>query len=502
MIERQIVIGLIVSSKFIEQIRTVFNPYLLESSAARFLARWCLEYYDRYKEAPKSNIQGLIHQYANEGVSKDIIEEIEEDILPGLSKEYEEGDVNVDYLVDITKNHLNVRGLLIHSEKIKTLIARNKVIEAENLASQFKPILKENPQWTDVGTDKSIQEIKDSLSQSQECLIRYPGALGEMWNGQMVREGFVALMGMEKRGKTFFLIDMAMRAAIQRRNVAFFAAGDMSEKQMLNRFAIYLTKKSNKEEYCNAMFEPVKDCIFNQTDSCSKDVRECDFGIFPDKSPQEIRNEITMEELTQKYKDFPDYRPCTNCLEFKKNPWGTVWIKQLPSVQPLTVEEASEKLKEFYEKGHRLRLSSHPTHTLSVSQIKSILEIWEKQDNFVPDVLVIDYADILIEENVKEFRHQQNSIWMGLRSLSQAKHCLVITATQTDADSYNKSLLKWTNFSEDKRKYAHVTAMYGLNQDPEGREKKLKILRINEIVVREGDFNVSNQVKVDRKSVV
>jgi len=52
------------------------------------------------------------------------------------------------------------------------------------------------------------------------------------------------------------------------------------------------------------------------------------------------------------------------------------------------------------------------------------------------------------------------------------------------------------NFSEDKRKYAHVTAMYGLNMDHKGREKELGILRINEIVIRESDFNNQTQVHV------
>ena len=52
------------------------------------------------------------------------------------------------------------------------------------------------------------------------------------------------------------------------------------------------------------------------------------------------------------------------------------------------------------------------------------------------------------------------------------------------------------NIAEDKRKYAHVTAMWGLNQDPKGREKKLGIMRLNELVVREGIFNIHNEVAI------
>ena len=130
--------------------------------------------------------------------------------------------------------------------------------------------------------------------------------------------------------------------------------------------------------------------------------------------------------------------------------------------------------------------------------MRRILDIWERQDGFVPDVIVIDYADLLAPDGggVQEFRHKQDQVWKSLRALSQERHVLTVTATQADADSYKKDSLSLSNFSEDKRKLAHVTAQYGLNQDPQGKEKRLGILRVNEIVVREGEFSPDNEVTV------
>ena len=71
-----------------------------------------------------------------------------------------------------------------------------------------------------------------------------------------------------------------------------------------------------------------------------------------------------------------------------------------------------------------------------------------------------------------------------------------MTATQSDAASYEQYRLKMKNFSEDKRKYAHVSSMYGLNQDPKDREKEIGVMRINEIVIREGAFKNTNEVVV------
>jgi hypothetical protein len=97
---------------------------------------------------------------------------------------------------------------------------------------------------------------------------------------------------------------------------------------------------------------------------------------------------------------------------------------------------------------------------------------------------------------IAEFRHRQDAIWKGLRGISQERHALMVTATQADANSYKQSKLNLSNFSEDKRKFGHVTAMWGLNQDPGGREKQLGIMRINELVVREGLFNSQNDVVI------
>ena len=94
-----------------------------------------------------------------------------------------------------------------------------------------------------------------------------------------------------------------------------------------------------------------------------------------------------------------------------------------------------------------------------------------------------------------DLRNQQNKIWQRLRRLSQEKHCLVVTATQADAASFESHTLKLHNFSEDKRKFGHCTAMYGINQnDPE--EKDLRMMRLNELVIREGTSSTFRQVRL------
>ena len=134
-------------------------------------------------------------------------------------------------------------------------------------------------------------------------------------------------------------------------------------------------------------------------------------------------------------------------------------------------------------------VSVHPTASVRVSDIDAILSRWEIERNFVPDVIIVDYADILAPENSRlQLRDQMNETWASLRRLSQERRCLVLVPTQASAKSYQKSLQTMTEFSEDKRKMAHVTGMLGLNQTEQ--EKPLGIMRLNWIVLRESPYSV------------
>ena len=492
-IERRIAIGLITSTEFLQQIYSVWDTSLLESQMARRISTWCIEYFDTYNKAPNKDIEGIFLQHLKaETIPEEVAEEIEQDILPSLSDQYEEEQFNLSYLLDQTRDYLKERYLLQFSEQIEGFIRDGELTEAEKLACDYKPIGAGAGTDVDLSTDVALDRVQKAFEELAKPIITYPKALGEFWNIQLRRGAFVALMASEKRGKSYWLLNLGIKAARQKARVAFFQAGDMTEDEQLVRLCVHLTHTSNIKKYCSTHFRVVRDCLHNQLDNCDREDRDCDFGIFPDKSEDEIRK-VTLKELRTTSRSNKDYVPCSSCEAFK----GVPWIKRIKRKDPLKVSDAKKKIEEFFIKNkRRFKLSTHANGTLSIKEIKALLDIWEKEDDFIPDVIIVDYADLLVAETRVEFRHQQNEIWKGLRNLSQERHSLVITATQADAASYEKDRLTLSNFSEDKRKYAHVTAMYGLNQDRYGREKALGLMRINEIVIREGDFSSNKEVTI------
>jgi|AntDeeMinimDraft_5_1070356.scaffolds.fasta_scaffold02255_6 hypothetical protein len=490
-IERHILIGLIVSEEYLEEVYEIWNPRLIKSPVARKVSSWCLEYYKTYQEAPGEEIESIYFEKLRKGdIHRDLAEELEEDILPGLSEEYERSDTfNVAYLLDRTQKYFSERNLSLHQDRISGLMQDGEIEEAEDLANQYAPLEKNMDADLDLSEEHTLDRVHKAFSDTAKPIVEYPGAVGEFMNEQLTRDALVAFLAPEKTGKSWIMLDLARRAVSQRLNVAFFQAGDMSEGQQLRRLGIHLARRSDKERYTKTQYQPVKDCKKNQVDTCQKEVREDTFGLSGDApmSEKEAREELTFPQLTKLHGQNEGYLPCHNCKEYHQaeNKYGAPWFKKIDPGSPLGATEAEKIFKEYFIQNNRqFMLSTHPNNTLSMAKIKNHLDRWYRK-GFVPDVICLDYADLLTGE-AQQYRHEQNEIWKGMRSLSEEYHCLFVTATQSDAASYDQATLNLSNFSEDKRKFAHVTAMFGLNQEPGDREKDIGIMRLNKLVIREG----------------
>jgi hypothetical protein len=493
-IERRILIGAITSTSFLQKIQSRYRSRYMQSDAMRTLMHWCVEYFQQYREAPQRNIEGILDSKVREKAfhDKEDLADIEE-ILEGLSEEYTEKGINVDHLVDEARNYFRARGLVLLKEEVEDLLDRGEIDEAETAVGAFTSLVKEDGRGID--PFQEMDAVRQAFEEDDEDsqLIRFPGVLGKVIGSQLAKDSLVGIMAPEKRGKTWWLWEFAYRALRSQRNVAFFQAGDMTEAQMLRRIYVHLAQRSHKRKYCGELWIPLLDCRLGLKGDCNH--AESDDAPMEGLENREIQN-MPFDDMEKILLDFPDHAPCTKCL--RKNPWkfpGAVWYRHRGAVDPLTWRQGYKLGRQFKKRyKSKLFLDTYSNDSLSVGMIRNRLDLWKEVEGFVPHVIVIDYADLLVPPRRQEFRHEQNEIWKALRALSQDFRCCVITATQADADSYGKASLALANFSEDKRKYAHVTAMYGLNQTAE--EKKKGLMRFSELLVREDDFDMRRQVKV------
>jgi len=298
----------------------------------------------------------------------------------------------------------------------------------------------------------------------------------------------MALLGRAKIGKTWRMQDMAFRAVKERCNTVFFQMGDLTEDDFILRQAVYLGNKSWDARYCDEILIPVLDCIHNQRGPLGA----CPF----DKAGL---NEVLIGEEVD-LSLIGKHEPCTFCKNKKGSAFqGTPWWDKRPKVEPLTWRDAYRADK-VWTKRHRVkdgfRLKSYANGTANTKDLCHQLDLWEELEGFVADVIIIDYADIMAPEDPrKEKRHQEDERWRAMRRLSQERHALVISATQSNREGFDEDTVKATNTSEDKRKLDHVTALFSLNQTV--AEEEQGIIRFASTgIVREGRADRGRQVCV------
>lgn len=440
--ERRILTGLIVDPILLANVAEKWNGDLFNSKWSNIICKWCVDFYRQYGAAPDKAIEGLFESWAGRTKDTETVDLVEK-FLRKLSGDYESlaDESNSDYLIDRAAEYFNRVKIDRLSEALQGDISSNDVEAALKKVQGFDRV--EMGQGAAVDVLQNEQALRDAFEKRSETLIKYPGALEAFFGTALERDGFIGFMGPEKRGKTFWLMDVAWRAMTQRNRTAFFAVGDMSEHQMLRRFA---TRASRR---------PL-------------DPRKIQYPTLLTKDPDNKQAEVIC-----KAKEFD-----------KPLSWNYAWKK--------FQEMATKRIK---SNDPYLRMSVHPNSSINVAGIRAILNGWERR-GWTPDVIVVDYADILAPPTGvgTESREQVNATWKQLRALSQAFHCLVVTGTQSDAMSYNADTIRREHFSEDKRKMAHVTGMIGLNAtEPEQDEG---LMRLNWIVLRESRFSTSQCVHV------
>lgn len=474
--EKMVLTGFIVSTDFIHKVKPLYNKRAMSSKWARIITDWCLEYYDEFHKAPREAIRDIYDCERAKLTPEDA--DLVKKHLASLSDEFERADLfNYEYAVKQAQFFFKERSLQKLNQQIEELVAKGEVDKASELLQQYSVPSIQNEQISDnILTDKAI--LKRAFESSVTPLIQFTGAFGAFMNPLFTRKSFITIMGPEKRGKTWWLNEIAMQALKCRCKVGYINCGDMDNEEQSVRFSIRIAGRNSQQEYCGWFPVPVLDCYKNQMDTCVLARRKCSCGVVMETTEGKVL--LPPEEAPKEY---------SACSECKNDPnfQGALWTKKIHVDKPLTWKQAlaiNRKFEKNVGTKNRFKMESFPNGTLTPKMLESRIERWIHEDGFLPDVLVVDYADIMDAGAEGDFRQGENKKWKAIRSLCQKYNILLVTATQSDAESYSAVVIKEKNFSEDKRKYSHVTGVVTLNQNEEEAEKG--IMRIGKMMVRHG----------------
>lgn len=443
--ERHAIVALILDTGVLSRVSGSLGESPFSSKWANLVARWCCQHYEKYQQAPGLSGIQAIFDSWKERPDDDTVSLVAE-FLSNLPVDME---MSTEYALDLIAKTTQKAALKRLGQGLVSLCDSGRYDDAQAFYDTWhRPSISNDSEGVFPLQDESC--IVDAFMQSQaDPLIEYPGDLGQFINPVLVRDSFVAFLAPEKTGKTTTLTDLAWRGVESGRRVALFSMGDMSQGQMLMRLSPRLCKK------------PIKGGPFSIPISLEYKDREHDV-----KKKKYHGTQVSVEEVKAAWAahrgDAPD----------------------------------------------RFRLLTYPAGTLSAYDIASRVTRWASE-GWVPDIIVIDYADILdgppgVKENIEKI----DANWKRLRALSTEMRALVVTATQSTRDGYSSWLLSKKDVSDCKKKVAHVTAMIGLNMTEE--ERRVGVCRYNYVALREAEFmeekpicvGVAGCTKVGRPSLI
>lgn len=267
--------------------------------------------------------------------------------------------------------------------------------------------------------------IQNAYQNEDEELFGLRGGLDRLVGGPLCRGELVAFLAPPKSGKTWWMVDTSITAMTRGKKVLFISL-EMTEDQMIRRF-------------------------WQSLSGCSR---------WGENSPgsQFVQNgnkwDLVQGERTTKRVD----------------------------LEPKSIEEIQ---KVYDNLGGELKFRCYPTGTLTLQKLQSELKLLEVFEGFVPDVIVLDYADIMALPPGKEKRHQLDSLWMGLKGITNERNILIVTASQTNRETVGgKRDADETNIAEAASKINHVNRMITINRSP--RDKRMGIYRMSCQTMRDG----------------
>ena len=480
-IEKRIVLGMAVSTEFLFGIQENYSREYFLNPHLRKLSEWFIDYFNVYQEAPDTDVQNVFLQ------NKTQIKVEEADIIEGILKELSDlykasGEAtNAPFLIDTALQYFKKQELLQRNAEVAYLLEKDEVNEAENVFLNIKKIAKLTNQWINPLDDDHVFK---AMEDDKEEFLLMPGALGK-FIGNIKRGWLVGISAPFKRGKTFFALDMGVIGMLLGMRVAVISL-EMSLTEMTGRIIKRFVPSVSVDAPIEARTLTVFDCKRNQTGECDIPQRYCRSPLFSeDGTIPDFRPNMTYEPCTY-CKDHPEYKQ-----EYKPSSWFIE--NDWPTFDYPTVATKMEQIDKEHK--NKIRFLSFPKFSANVQDIYRSLEILERTENFIPDILIVDYVDILKEENENiQGVAKEDRSWTALSALGQERKMVVVTPTQVTREGLDANIVRTKHSARWIGKVGHVDVFLALNQTAE--EKKLGFMRVGMLAHRHKFFGETDQVSV------
>lgn len=392
----------------------------------RNTARKAIDFYKEFKETPKDHIADLLEQELEDANSRPIYMRVLENLFENKSS------VNKDYALSTLEKFVREQTLKLTITKAAGAVQSGNIEEAEHILEQ--------------GRKKSLTIFNPGTFMFQDMDKTF-SFLDDINSEQMTHTGIKELddldicpapgelftfLARSGAGKSWFLVHLSKFALLQRKKVLHLTL-ELSEDRLKGRYfqtMFGILNKSTKNPIMSPVFEVDAHGVFSNVDFRELDSRPTlkDGGIFS----------LLQGELEKMF-------------------------------------QVQLVIKEF------------PTGSLSVEKLEAYLDNLEGYYNFIPDIILLDYLD-LMDVDPNKLRIDLGQTAIALRGIAGKRNVAMVTVAQTNKMAEGKKLLTRKYLAEDFSKVMVSDNLITYTQTPEELKKGFARLYVDKARNSPGSF--------------
>lgn len=382
-------------------IRGVVDSNLFGSAVYKEIAHRALEYLDEFDDVVGEHLPDVFD---------DILEgddrrksELYEDVINHLYDS--KNGLNPEFVVATVQSFVRKQNLKVSVTKAAELIQKDDIDEAENVLMRSNKLQLQVFQPGLVLKD-NVKGFVNAFDDQPECLptgIKYFERIGL---GPAKGE-LITILAAPNRGKSWALMHLGKLAMMSRYKVLHISL-EMSEVRCANRYLQTFFSISRRDKL-------LKSPIFTTNER----------GSFTD---------LTIEEMPKR----PSF--------------------ENPNIRPLILDKL-----EVYKNRLQLVIKQFPTNQLTMSGLETYVDMLERQCGFIPDLVIVDYAD-LMRTNSNKLREDLGQIYKDLRGFGVDRGYAIASASQSNRSGEEMRVMTLKHLGEDYSKAATSDIVVSYNQ--------------------------------------
>ena len=395
------------------------------------MAKQIYHYIDDYSQPPKDHLYDIFEDIINGKDSKKGA--LIKSLIQSLGRVRD--TINVEYTMDQLESFVRHQNLKAGVLEAATLLQEGGPNSLEKVEEVLNDRLKRRLSLFDAGiflndTTKSLRFL-DNMDNNA-----FPTSIPELDIRGLgpIRKGLHLFIGPAGSGKTQWLVNLGRQALLSKLKVCHITL-EMDEDLMACRYyQSFFSLPKRKTEYRVYRF---------QTDSA---------GMLLDVQRKDL-------------------------------------IAQFCLTDPDAKELLTSKIRRFGKRFNNLVIKQFPTGSLNITSLKAYLDSLEDSHKFIPDLLIVDYADLMTVKS-DNYRLDLGNIYKDLRGIAMERNIAVATASQSNREGAKKKTVKETDVAEDYSKIATVDCAITYSQTDSEREMGLARLYVGKARSDEGKFQL------------